>query len=172
VGFGVGTGDASYKAEGEALLHTDSNKGELKMKQTYRAQKGFTLIELMIVVAIIGILAAIALPAYQQYTARAQASEGLTATAGLRVDLLEELAETGGIAARAATDITGRYIDGTGVTVAEDGNITIAFSADSAVGGQNMVLEITLPDEDAELEGVRWTCTGLTPENYLPRGCR
>ena len=50
-------------------------------------QKGFTLIELMIVVAIIAILAAIALPAYQDYTARAQASEALTATGGIRADL-------------------------------------------------------------------------------------
>ena len=139
------------------------------MKQTFRAQQGFTLIELMIVVAIIGILAAIALPAYQQYTARAQASEALTATAGLRVELQEELYNTGSIAARdgAATGITGRYIDGTGVTVAEDGDITVAFAADSAVGAQNMILTITTSDAN-----VRWTCTNLTPEGYLPRGCR
>jgi prepilin-type N-terminal cleavage/methylation domain-containing protein len=55
------------------------------MKRT--TQQGFTLIELMIVVAIIGILAAIALPAYQDYTARAQASEALSSTAGLRADI-------------------------------------------------------------------------------------
>ena len=54
-------------------------------------QKGFTLIELMIVVAIIGILAAVALPAYQDYTARAQASEGMTLLAGLKVPTSEAL---------------------------------------------------------------------------------
>ena len=55
------------------------------------AQKGFTLIELMIVVAIIGILAAVALPAYQDYTARAQATEGMTLLGGLKVPLAEAI---------------------------------------------------------------------------------
>jgi type IV pilus assembly protein PilA len=61
----------------------------VQMKQ--QAQKGFTLIELMIVVAIIGILAAVALPAYQDYTARAQAAEGITLLGGLKVPASEAL---------------------------------------------------------------------------------
>ena len=58
-------------------------------------QKGFTLIELMIVVAIIGILAAIAIPAYQDYTIRSQVSEGLTLSADIKAGVAEFMAQTG-----------------------------------------------------------------------------
>ena len=82
-----------------------------------KVQKGFTLIELMIVVAIIGILAAIALPAYQDYTGRAQAAEALSSTAGVRADIGVYLSEEGalpvtGDAAAAVIEATLADLDG------------------------------------------------------------
>ena len=69
----------------------------------YQMQKGFTLIELMIVVAIIGILAAIALPAYQDYTARAQAAEAITLLGGLKIPIID-ISGTSGLATACSTD--------------------------------------------------------------------
>src|SRR5690349_666657 len=95
-------------------------------------QKGFTLIELMIVVAIVGILAAIALPAYQDYTVRSKVSEGLSLVSGAKTAVSETYASTGnwpgtnaaaGLAA--STSITGKYV--ASVDVSGNGKITVIF---------------------------------------------
>src|SRR4030081_1889935 len=95
-------------------------------------QKGFTLIELMIVVAIIGILAAIAIPAYQDYTIRAQVTEGLNLAAAAKAAVAESYLNKGvGPATRTAagmsptlTDTSGKYVKSVDVT---NGTITIAY---------------------------------------------
>jgi type IV pilus assembly protein PilA len=140
--------------------------------QKKTTQQGFTLIELMIVVAIIGILAAIALPAYQDYTARAQAAEGLTITAGLRTDIAEARAMGEALDEDDVdADLEGRYVAsvqvaGTDGDSEEDGgSIEVTFKDDSALDGGVMVLEYNA-DQNS------WTCTGLDNPSHLPRGCR
>ncbi|NMG35465.1 prepilin-type N-terminal cleavage/methylation domain-containing protein [Azoarcus sp. TTM-91] len=93
-------------------------------------QKGFTLIELMIVVAIIGILAAVALPAYQDYTARAQASEAMTLLGGLKIPTVEAITNNPLAAACSTTASTPAVTDA-------DGNITTAAVAAGALAAEN-----------------------------------
>src|SRR5262252_355982 len=128
-----------------------------------KVQQGFTLIELMIVVAIIGILAAIAIPAYQDYTIRAQVSEGMNLAAAAKAAVAETYLNRGiapatrtvaGMSAN-ATDTNGKYV--TGVNVA-NGTITIAygFEANAAITG--LTLELA-PYVTAD-QSVAWRCGG------------
>ena len=138
-------------------------------------QKGFTLIELMIVVAIIGILAAIALPAYQDYTARAQMSEALILADGQKGAVTEYYADKGvfpgsnasaGIAA--ASDISGKYV--AQVAVVTSGVITATMKASQVAAGiASATLSLT---PTASSGAVKWACTSSAQNKYVPAACR
>jgi type IV pilus assembly protein PilA len=141
------------------------------MKQV---QKGFTLIELMIVVAIIGILAAVALPAYQDYTTRAKVSECVTAIAACKTSVTEYYSSQGDFpdsaAAAGCGDNETQYC--VAPTVAEGGIVTVAVKADAGVGAANCNLILT-PDEDdggTFIEG--WVGTTNCEEKYVPANFR
>ena len=140
-----------------------------------KKQQGFTLIELMIVVAIIGILAAIAIPAYQDYTIRAQVSEGLNLSAGAKAAISEYFMDTGtmpGSNAAAGIEASGNIIGNytTGVAVGGNGVITVTYGdeANTAINGQQLTLSPT-----TNLGSVEWACSATTlAAKHVPSACR
>lgn len=152
-----------------------------------KVQKGFTLIELMIVVAIIAILAAIALPAYQDYMVKSRVTEALVQADGLKTVVAENAAsgepfakgasligvaadEDGAVATPATDNVSKTVID------TEDGHIDVTMTKKS--GGADKLVTLTPTDSAGKLEAgtvpngvIAWTCTGTVPQKYLPSTC-
>ena len=146
-----------------------------------KLQQGFTLIELMIVVAIIGILAAIAIPAYQDYTQRAQIGEAFTIVSAAKT-AIAEYAQTNGVYPPAADILAlaldigspaGQYVDT--VDVADDTGVITATMKAAGVGADiaGKTVTLTPPAALAGLAGTAfvWTCTSDALQKYLPKSC-
>jgi len=157
-------------------------------------QKGFTLIELMIVVAIIGILAAIAIPAYQDYTVRAQVTEGLNLADAVKTGVAEYYANTGDWPTSMSemgysADPSGKYATDLDAT---DGSIVITYGgeANANINGSTLILQprlsangdvvwlcgqnvpnVTLTDPSGGASSPAATASTVDPK-YLPQSCR
>ena len=134
-------------------------------------QKGFTLIELMIVVAIIGILAAVALPAYQDYTVRAKVSELILAASSARTAIDENLqanpAATASMGVGVTINVVGKIAS---ADVSDAGLVVVIGSTASSSTGQAVTLTVT-PTPNTTTGTITWSCSG-TPGKYMPATCR
>lgn len=138
-----------------------------------KIQHGFTLIELMIVVAIIGILAAVAIPAYQDYTVRAKVSELIMAASAAKTPITECFQAKGALTG-CGTGVTINAVGKvTGATIGADTGVIQVTGSGSAMGAASDVV-ITLTPTAAGTTGnqtLTWGCSG-SPARYIPGSCK
>jgi type IV pilus assembly protein PilA len=147
--------------------------GDVEMR---RIQQGFTLIELMIVVAIIGILAAVAIPAYQDYTIRAKVTEGLNLASSAKTGVSEFFSSRSTLPATnteaglpSAVSIKGNNVSQVAVA---NGIITVTYSNDAAIQNKLLILK-----PSRQTGSLVWSCTDTATANtvlgkYRPSSCR
>lgn len=146
----------------------------MKNIQMNNAQKGFTLIELMIVVAIIGILAAVAIPAYQDYTTRAKVSEIILAASSARTAVAEAAAVNGSIPTLSQVSIedqSSNYVKSLAYAV-NGGNAEITAAASANVGGGVSDGETVVLRGTYQNGKVIWSCGGTIDAKYRPASCQ
>ncbi|KJV30930.1 pilin [Luteibacter yeojuensis] len=146
------------------------------MRSSHRYREaGFTLVELMIVVAIIAILAAIAIPQYQDYVVRTQASEGLMVAEGAKAAIWEFRHNTGyfpksnqSAGLPSTTSIAGKYVSS--VKIETTGKVTVAYQTPQASA---VIRPTTMTLSPVDNTGsIGWSCSSTLANRYLPTVCR